>query len=261
MQRTGMRQTLGLLAAAVMIAACGGDDGGTTDDGSVADRPIDSPFDPPIDAPPIDGPVDGPTDASGCGADIRFIGQYVDWDSTIAGFIGIGGARWTVVGDITRTTLSQPNGLVQLCLDPSAPSQITISGPNLYLPGLFIADPAVFSPAGSRFEARGLRMDQATAQFAEFGASFNTSFAHIWVYKIGAPISLALSPAINPPQRSYISDGPSDTSWIEGDTGTYTLFPNRPFAAGPATLTSTAAFLGPTTLPIASGRFTYTAIR
>lgn len=253
------------VAAGLLLAVgCGGnaDDTGVTDDGSLVDRPIDSPFDPPIDAPPIDGPVDAPVDAAGCGNDVRLVGDYLDWDSNNANYMGIGGTPWTVVGDLTRMTTSQPNGVVTLCLNPAAPSQISVGGAGGYLPALFLADPAVFMPAGSRFAARGLRMDQATAQFAEFTQRpFNSSFAHILVYKIGAPIPLTLQPAINPPQESFVSDGTNDITWSAGDTGTFTLFPNRPFAAGTATLTSTSAFIGPTSIPVASGRFTLVVIR
>jgi hypothetical protein len=258
----------GVVAAFLFAGACGGsvsnDDGRPADDGSLTDRPIDSPFDPPIDAPPIDGPVDAPVDAAGCGTDVRLIGEYLDWDSNNANYMGIGGSQWTVVGDLSRMTQSAPNGNVVLCLNPAAPSQISVGGAGAYLPALFLADPAVFMPAGSRFAARGLRtMDPggASTQYMEFGVTYNGGLAQILVYKIGAAIPLALEPAINPPQQTFVSDGTNDITWSAGDTGTFTLFPNRPFGGGTATLTSTANFTGPTTIPIASGRFTIVVIR
>ena len=131
------------------------DDGGTAIDAALADRPIDSLTDPPIDAPPIDGPVDAPTDAAGCGTDLRFVGEYLDWDSTNANFIGVGGATFTVVGDTNRTATTSPNGSLLMCLNPAAPSQLTI-GAGGYVNALMLVDPAVFAPAGSRFEARAL---------------------------------------------------------------------------------------------------------
>ena len=58
-----------------------------------------------------------------------------------------------------------------------------------------------------------------------------------------------------------VSDGANDITWTAGDTGTFTLFPNRPFGDGTATLTSTSPFIGPTTIPIAQNRFTIVVIR
>ena len=271
MQRTGgMRRTRWLMAVVAAWAGCGGDDGGAKDgsvgdgDGALIDSPIDSPFDPPIDAPRIDAavPIDATTDASGCGTDLRLVGEYLDWDSTNAGFLGIASSSWSVVGDPTRSAMTQPNGTLVLCLSPAGISQITVSGPAPYLPALFLADAAVFSPAGSRFEARGLKMGiDAVNQYLEFGQPFQVGFAQILVYKIGAPIPLALAPVINPPQRNFVSDGPNDITWSDGDTGTFTLFTNRPVNVGTATLTSTVAFTGPTTIPIAGGRFTIVVIR
>jgi hypothetical protein len=259
-----MKRTLWLVAAVAGLAAgCGGDDGKGSGDAAVIDAvPIDSPDDQPIDAPPTDAPPDAPTDAAGCGTDLRFVGEYLDWDSTNAGFMGIGGAQWTAVGDLTRTTTTPPNGTVLLCLDPTASTQVTVSGPAPYLPALFLVDPAVFSVAGSRFVARGLKGGaDAVSQFAEFGVTYNPALAQVLVYKLGAPIPLALGPAINPPQRSFVSDGANDITWTEGNSGTLTLFPNRPVAGGTATLTSTSTFTGPTTIPIAGGRFTIVVIR
>lgn len=247
------------------LGACGGNVD-TPDDGSLVDRPIDSPFDPPIDAPPIDGPVDAPPDAAGCGNDLRLIGDYLDWDSNNANYMGVAGAVWTVVGDAARQTQSAPNGVVVMCLNPAAPSQISVGGAGAgYVDGLFLADPAVLSAAGSRFAMRGVRRNDpggVASQFTEFGVSYNPALAQILVYNLSnTPIPLALEPAINPPQASFVSDGTNDITWSAGDAGKFTLFPNRPFGTGAATLTSTSPFTGPTTIPLAGGRFTLVVIR
>lgn len=261
-----MKRTLWLVGVvAGLAAACGGDDGGGGDrDGAVIDA-WDGDGPPPIDAPAgdgpaIDGPVDAMVDAAGCGTDLRLVGDFLDWDSTNAAFMGVSDSTWTVVGDLARTTTTGPNGVVLLCLAPGVRSQIDIATPG-YVPARFIADPPVFSPAGSRFAARGLASAMATAQFAELGLTYNQAFAHVLVYKIGAPIPLALAEPLNPPQRSFVSDGANDITWTEGNSGTFTLFPNRPFSAAGVTLTSTTPFVGPTDLPLASGRFTIVVIR
>ena len=129
-----MQRTIWFLAAVAGAAVgCGGKveapDAAVGDgDGSLIDAPIDSPDDPPINAARIDAPapIDAALDAAGCGADVRLVGEFIDWDSTNAGFMGIGGASWTVVGDVTRTTTTPPNGAVTLCISPAAPSQILV---------------------------------------------------------------------------------------------------------------------------------------
>ena len=71
---------------------------------------------------PKDASPDTPVDmAPGmCGADVFFTGEIVDWDSTDAKFCGVFGAKWTVRGDVTRTSTTAPNGRFQLCLPPQS---------------------------------------------------------------------------------------------------------------------------------------------
>ena len=71
----------------------------------------------------------------------------------------------------------------------------------------------------------------------------------------------ALSGLVPITAGSYVSDGDDDNTWSAGDTGTLTLFPNRAVGNGTATLTSTSAFTGPTTLPLVAGELTITVIR
>ncbi|HVV82794.1 MAG TPA: hypothetical protein VHE35_06925 [Kofleriaceae bacterium] len=269
MARTG-RLLLGL-ALAVAAIGCGGKTGGgdgdddSTGDGSVVDGPIDGPDDLPIDAPLVDAHVDAPVDAAGCGTDLRLAGEYLDWDSTLGNPMGIGGSQWGVVGDPTRSATTTPAGSLVMCIDANQPSQITVSGAGAWIPALFLADPAVLSGPGSHFIMRGVKASgsgNAAQQFQEFGVQYNAAFAQILVLNLGTAIPLALSPDVNPVQRSFVNgDGFNDTTWSEGDTGKLTLFPNRPTNVGSVTLTSTAAFMGPTNIPIASGRFTIVVIR
>src|SRR5262245_9980480 len=70
------------------------------------------------DAPARDGGPDAPPDTSEmCGATaVYFTGEYVDWDSSAIGFLGIFDATLTVRGDATRTDRTSPNGRWELCL-------------------------------------------------------------------------------------------------------------------------------------------------
>jgi hypothetical protein len=153
-----------------------------------------------------------------------------------------------------------PNGRVILCIPAANISQIDVTQ-NQYLPARFVADPPVFRPPQTTFSLRALKLGAGPAQFGELGENFVQDAAHVLVYKIGTPIPLALSPATNPPQRSYVSDGDDDITWTLGNSGTLTLFPNRPVGTGTATLTTTTTFTGQATLPLAAGRFTITVIR
>lgn len=241
-----MRHLLTTVALVTALAAGCGDDTGAAIDAAADDAAVDA----AIDAPP------GP-----CGAGLQLTGEYIDWDSTPAAFDGVEDAIWRVVappGGAMATTA--PNGRIILCITRAATSEIDVQQ-AAYVRATFLADPAVFSPPGSSFTARGLKSAVADAQLAEFGETFDETRAHVLVYKIGAPIPLALGPATTPPQRSFVSGGNADITWTAGATGALTLFPNRPVGGGTATLTSTAMFTGPTTLPLTAGRFTITVIR
>jgi hypothetical protein len=235
-----MKRTGWIVIAITALVACG-DDTGETIDARIVDAAIDA----ETDAPP------GP-----CGAELQMTGEYVDWDSTQAAFDGVEGATWQVVGGAMATTA--PNGRVILCIPRGATSQIDVTATG-YLPARFVADPAVFTPAGSMFSVRGLKTAMATAQFNEFGVTYDMTAAQVLVYKIGAPVPLTLAPGGG--DGTFVSDGDDDITWTAGNTGALTLFPNRPVGAGSATLMSTGQFTGPTMLPLAAGRFTLAVIR
>lgn len=234
---------LALLSCTAAVAACGGEV-------SVAlDAATDATADAEVDAP------------SPCGTDVAVDGVYVDWDSTTASYAGIGGAAWTVVSPAGGPTVTaEPDGRVHLCISRTSTTQIDVTHPG-YMPARFVADGPAFNAPGVTFAVRGLRTGAGPTSFGVLGENFNTAAAQLEVYKVGAPIPLALQPATNPPQRSYVSDGPDDTTWAAGAAGTLTLFINRPIVGDSVTLTSTSSFVGPAALPIAAGRFTIAVIR
>ena len=210
-------------------------------------------------ATPIDAAIDAPPGP--CGADVLLTGEYIDWDSTLAAFDGVEDTVWTVIGQPTRTANGAPNGRVILCIAPTGVVRISMVQ-NQYVEATFVADPAVFAPAGTTFSVRGLKTGAGAAQFGELGEAYNDQAAQVLVYQLAAtPIPLALSPVLNPAQHSYVTDGDDDITWTAGAAGRLTLFPNRPVGAGTATLTSTSTFVGPTTLPLAAGKLTVTVIR
>lgn len=236
--------------ALLVVGACG-DDEALPVDARVVDAAIDADIDAAIDAAP------GP-----CGARIQMTGEYIDWVSTIANFDGVENTTWQVVtppGGAMATTA--PNGRIILCIDAAATSQIDVTQ-GAYFPARFVADPAVFDNAGRVFSVRGLKTAMAAPEpWTAAGLTFDASAAQVLVYKIGPAVPLTLAPATQPAQRSFVSDGDDDITWTEGTTGALTLFPNRPVGGGTATLHSTGQFTGPTSLPLAAGRFTIVVIR
>jgi hypothetical protein len=125
-----------------------------------------------------------------------------------------------------------------------------------YLPALFVADPAVLSVPGGIFSARGLKMSERSARWDELmsGMTFNDTDGHVLVVKRGTPTALTLGG-----QDSFVSDGVDDVTWMPGDTGVFTVFPNvAPGITGMANLAGT--FTGPHMIPIQAGKLTIVPI-
>ncbi len=213
----------------------------------------------------IDAAADADVDAidaamGPCGVDYQMTGEYVDWDSTSLGFDGVESAVWTVIGDTARTATTAPNGRIIICLARTSTVTLsvvqTVAAPNgPYVEARFVADPAVLSPAGGIFSARGLKAADASARYNTImgGMSFDTGAAHVLVVKRGTPTALTLGAS-----PSFVSDGAEDTTWTSGATGAFTLFPNVAVGAGTATLGGT--FTGPTTIPLEAGKLTIVPI-
>jgi hypothetical protein len=232
-----------LAALALLAAACSDD----------ASTPIDAA---PVDA--ADAPIDA-VDAAGCGADLFFTGQYLQWDSSPTSFAGIPFATWTVRGQPTRTVMSNPNGRVELCLPRTSVSLIDITKTD-YVSAVFVADPVVFEPAGTYFSSKNFTTVRAQSFYASLagGLTFDASKGHLLVEKQGTAIPLTSSLGGTP----FAADSVDDTSWTAGNTGGLVLFANIDLgAATQTTLGSTSAFIGPTTVPLAAGTLTLVTIR
>lgn len=230
--------------AVPLVAGCADDAPGGPD------AAVDAPVDAPIDVP------DGP-----CGADYEMTGEYVDWYSTLSQFDGVEEAVWTVIGEPARTARSAPNGRIIICLARTATVTLSVvhdpaPGPAQYVEARFVADPAVLAGAGAIFSARGLKAAEADVRYGEIlaGMTFSPNAAHVFVTKRGTPTALTLGGA-----TSYVSDGDDDRTWVAGDTGAFTLFPNVPVGTGTAVLGG--SFTGPTQIPLEAGKLTIVPIR
>ncbi len=218
----------------------------------------DAPLDPDA-ADAIDAAVDAIDSGARCGADFFLTGEFTDWDSTTTSFDGVEFATWTVRGEPTRTVMTNPNGRVELCIAAGATSVISITQAE-YVESIYVADPTVFQAPGLFFfQTKGIKVARAPAFYASLGSlgSFDATRGHVLVQKQGAAIPLALSLG----GTAFAVDGSDDLSWTAGDAGGLVLFANVPLTAATATLTSTTAFVGPSTLPVEAGKLTITTIR
>lgn len=206
----------------------------------------------PIDAP--DAPIDASFDTlPGCGGDITFTGEYVDWDSTVASFQGIFEARFTVVPIASRTALTAPNGRVTLCLTDGATVRVTATHP-MYTPAVFLADPRVFTPVGSVFSARGLAVADRDAHYGALmtGMTYDDERAHVLVDTRGTASPITLSSGT--PSYAYNAE-----AWALGNTGAQVFFPNVPVGTGVATLGG--PFVGPNQIELVADQLTVVPVR
>lgn len=233
-----MKVALAAVLVAVALAGCSDD---------APSDPVDAAVDVAIDTPSID--------AAGCGADLLFTGEYVEWNSTTADFHGIFDARFTLVDD-GRSAATAPNGRVILCIPPTGALRITATEAG-HTPAVFQVDAAVFTPAGSSFTARGLATISRNADYGALmtGLTFDASRAHVMVEKRGTAQPFALTGAT----QRFAYDG---AAWTDADQGELVLFPNVPVGSGTATLSSTGgAFVGPTTIELVAGQLTVVPLR
>jgi hypothetical protein len=212
--------------------------------------PTDAATDAAVDA------IDGPSiDAGPCGADFFLTGAYEDWDSTSAMFDGVEFATWTVRGEPARTFTTNPNGRVELCIRSSGDSVIDATQTD-YLPAIYVAHPAVFSPPGLFFfQTKGLKTARLTPFFQSLGLTPDPARGHVLVQQQGTPRTLTLSGG----GTAFAVDNSDDTSWTAGSTGGLVLFANA--TAGNATLSTTGTIVGATSLPVEAGKLTLTTIR
>lgn len=205
----------------------------------------------PIDAPPADVPPD--IDNGTCGADLRFTGEYVDWD-TDAQFCGIFDARFQVQGggasDTTapngRFDLCIPNGPEQVLLDitpPSAASQCTTPSSTYTLPGIAVATRSVIL-AGGFWSGRNFTADRQ----ASLGVTLDPTKGHVFVHVEGTPRAVSLSSTHDAAQAM------TDTTWAPGNTGHEVFFPNVP--AGTTMVTVAGGTIGASTVPVVAGTIT-----
>jgi hypothetical protein len=212
---------LALLLVLTAGGACG-DDGGTP-----ADASIDTPPDP-------------------CAPDMTMTGEYVDWDSTEAGFHGIFMASFVDRADSSKMASTAPNGRFMFCI-PAEDGfvDITPMTGSDYVAGTVVVDKATIQ-SGAMQSYRSF----TTTRAADFG--FSAAMAHVYVHVASSAKEVTLGEAAGVTKHF---DG---TTWVDGNTGTDVYFGN---VDPQATTTVTVGGTDAGTIPLAAGKFTYLTVR
>ncbi|MDX2086257.1 MAG: hypothetical protein SFX73_00350 [Kofleriaceae bacterium] len=221
------------------LAACGDDSG------------------PAFDAP-IDTVVPVDIDNGACGAQVRFTGEYIDWDSD-ASFCGINAAVVAVSGGAMDATA--PNGRFDLCIpdaattrlevtQPTANSQCTVPASMYTTPTILVANRDVIF-AGAMFSGRSFTADRRTSFFTDVvGAPFDATKAQVFAHVAGAPRMVTLAATHGPAQAV------TGTAWAAGSTGTDVFFPNVDVGDGSTTLSAAGGAIGTGSIPLVAGTIT-----
>lgn len=213
------------------------------------------------------GPVDAPVpavdiDNGSCGDQIRFTGEYVDWDSD-ASFCGVNGALIEVVGGSMDSTA--PNGRFDLCISdapttrlevtqPTAMSQCTALPSSYTVPTILVANKVVIQ-SGAFFSARAFTTARQATFFQMLGAAFDSNKAQVHVHVEGAPRAVQITAAHGTTQAI------TATTWAAGDTGKEVVFPNVDVGGGTTMLTVTGGALGTGSIPLVAGTITNVTVK
>jgi hypothetical protein len=227
-------------AAVAMFVAVGCSDGGTTKDAS-PDTPPDM--------------------AAGCGADLFFTGEIVDWDSQ--GDCGVADATVTVRGTPAQTDMSNFNGRFEVCVPRQAQTIVDVAhSPNASrcaavggaypVRGIFIAQQAVIAANELSFSARAMTQARQDAMFTQIGATYSAGQAQLVVRVAGTQRAVSIAASHAATQRH------NGTAWEPGDTGGYVFFPN--VAPGATQLSVAGGAIGAGMITLEAGAYTYVTV-
>lgn len=214
---------------------------------------------------------DGAADASytvdidngSCGDQLRFTGEYVDWDND-ALFCGIALATVAVEGDGAQDETA-PNGRFDLCIPRTSPttklvvtqpagmSQCTNPPSGYSVPAIFWANRDVIL-AGGFFSARAFTTARQASFFQAAGLTFDSNKAQVLVHVNRTPAAVSLAAAHAAPQAV------AATTWAPGDTGHEVFFPNVDVGSGTTTLSVAGGAIGTGSIPLIAGTITNVAI-
>jgi hypothetical protein len=230
-------QVMRHVVLAFVLAACGacGDDGGTVDAAPACTVSFDN---------------------GSCGDQLRFTGEYVDFDNDTT-FCGIFEATFEEAGggmDITA-----PNGRFDMCVSgstsvavtPSANmSQCTQPSSTYSRSAIAVANEDVLR-CGAAWSGRNI----TAAREASLGVTLDAAKAHVFVHVDQGSRTIALAATHGTTQAV------TDTTWAAGDTGHEVFFPNVDIGAGTTALTITGgAALGAGDIPLVANKITLVTV-
>jgi hypothetical protein len=220
--------TAKLAALLAFLCACGGDD-----------------------AAPHDA-ITPDIDNGACGTQLRFTGEYIDWDSGTA-FCGILGAQFQVQGDSVKKSTA-PNGRFDLCVPNQAEVLVDVTPPAMLsecaqqgayvLPAIAVANKAVIE-AGGFWSGRAFGMARQSVDAAK---------AQVFVHVNGAPRELSLAAAHGAAQAMV------NGAWAPGSTGPDVFFPDVDPSGGSTTLSVSGNAIGTGAIPLVAGKMTTLSI-
>ncbi len=233
---------LRLAALASLLVACGacGDDGDT-----------------PSDATPV---VD--IDNGSCGDQLRFTGEYVDWDTDVT-FCGINEALFEVQGGQGAMDNTSPNGRFEMCISGSGVTLVDVTPPvdpsmctvpmtatsTYSLGGIAVANAAMLK-AGGFWSARNFTADR----LATIGFTPDAAKGHVFVHIDTGSRTVAITGNHGATQAVV------DTAWAAGDTGHEVFFPN--VDVGMTTVSATGgAVIGAGQVPVTANKITYVSLK
>lgn len=202
-------------------------------------------------------------DNGSCGDQLRFTGEYVDWDTNTS-FCGIGEATIEVEGDGAMDTTA-PNGRFDLCIpqtspttklivtQPSGNSQCTSPPAGYSVPTILFANRDVIQ-AGGFFSGRAFTTARQQTLFQSVGAAFDSNKAQVLVHVNGTPRAVSLAAAHATTQANMTS------TWGAGDIGKDVFFPNVDVGAGTTTLSVDGGAIGTGSIPLIAGTITNVSV-
>jgi hypothetical protein len=209
-----------------------------------------------------DASPDAPPDMmSGCGADLLFTGEIVDWDSV--GDCGVADAKVTVRGTPAQTDDSNFNGRFEVCVphqgqtvvdvaQSASPSRCAKVAGAYPVRGVFIADPAVIDLNALSFSARAMTQARQEAMFMQIGPTYSATQAQLLVHVAGTPRAVSIS-SPHAAAQSY-----NGSAWVAGESGAYVLFPNT--NPGATTITVAGGAVGTGMVMLEAGAYTYVTV-
>jgi len=235
------------LSVLLVVGACGDDGGSAPIDGAVVDTIV------PIDF-----------DNGSCGDQLRFTGEYLDWDSHM-NFCGINAAVVQVAGGGAMDSTA-PNGRFDLCIpdaamttlevtQPTANSQCTVPAAGYTIPTIIIANKQVIQ-TGAMITASAWTTTRQTSFFTDVvGVAFDPTKAQVYVNSPGGQRTLSLAANHGPAQALVV--GTASTDWAAADMGNVVFFPNVDVGNGTTTLSATGgATTGTGSIPLVAGTIT-----